>query len=90
MKQGRIWEFETPTSPADPKVTKEEAPRLGRQCQAILDRLRIGPASNAELSGLALRYSARIHELNRAGCVIKIKNRDHKTGVVWYLLEGER
>ena len=40
--------------PCDPTVPDEAKPRLGKQCQAILDRLREGPVNNRDL---AVNYS---------------------------------
>lgn len=62
--------------------------RLSRQCVRILERLRRGPATNVELSEIAFRYSARIHELRAAGNDIVILERDHETGAVLYGLRG--
>jgi hypothetical protein len=64
--------------------------RLSRQCVAILERLRRGPATNIELSAIALRFTARIHELRAAGYQISILERDRDSGVVLYGLGGTR
>ena len=74
--------------PQDPRVrgTVEE-PRLSRQSQAILDRLRERPASNADLMLIAQRFGARVHDLRAAGFDIQITDRDRETGLVWYALE---
>lgn len=75
--------------PEDPKVrdTAEE-PRLSRQCRAILDRLKAGPATNADLVTIAQRFGARIHDLRAAGHTIEITHRDHETGITTYSLEA--
>jgi hypothetical protein len=72
--------------PRDPKVTAAEAPRLGRQCRAIVDRLRRGRATNAELAGMALKFTGRISDCRAAGYDIRVVSRDYTTGVVWYAL----
>lgn len=48
-------------------VSDEDAPRLGKQHHAILDRLREGPATNIELSRIGQRFGARLEELKKAG-----------------------
>lgn len=61
--------------------------RLSRQCRLILELLQKGPASNAQLTGIALRYSARIFELREAGYRIRLVSHDCGTGVTVYELE---
>lgn len=63
-----------------------ERRRLSRQCDAILDRLRDGPATNVELAGFALKYTSRISDLRRAGFAIDCERRDAVTGLTWYRL----
>lgn len=75
-----------PIEPRDPHVHPEEAPRLSRQCRAILSRLKEGPATNAELAKIALKYSGRTSDLRAAGCIIDVIERDHKSGYVLYRL----
>ena len=58
--------------------------RLNRQQAAIVDRLRQGPATNAELVQIAIRFTARIHELRKAGHDIQIVRQDRDSGLVWY------
>lgn len=58
--------------------------RLNRQQTAIIDRLRQGPATNAELVQIAIRFTARIHELRKAGHDIRIVRQDRDSGLVWY------
>ena len=65
---------------ADPTVKRVDADRLKGQNSKILLRLRRGPATNAELSMLSLRYSARIHDLREAGIKIKATR---LTGGIW-------
>lgn len=66
---------------------QQESPRLNAQCRAILARLREGPASNVELSGMALNYTARISDLRRTGFTIACVGRDRKAGTSWYELK---
>jgi hypothetical protein len=72
----------------DPHVTPEEMPRLSRQSQLILDRLRCGPARNTELVEIAVRYGARLLDLRRSGFVITTEL-DRASGVAVYRLVGE-
>ena len=77
-------------SPCDWKVPDEAKPRLGRQCQAILDRLREGPVNNRDLAvNYSIKYTARISDLRKAGYVIKCKRHQFATGEAWYQLEEE-
>ena len=61
--------------------------RLNAQCHRILDRLRRGPVTNSELASIAIRYSARIHELRRCGHTIEIVERNEQTWVFVYQLK---
>ena len=72
----------------NPTVPEAAKPRLGRQQQAILDRLRKGPATNNELSQIAQRFSARSGELRAAGYDIRRTHDDHERGVYVYELAG--
>lgn len=72
----------------DSSVSTVEKPRLSAQCQAILDRLRQGPVSNAELSLISLKYTSRISDLRKNGYQVGIASRDHSTGLVVYQLTG--
>lgn len=65
-----------------------EHARLSAQNAAIVQRLLQGPATNHELSQLALNYRARISEIRKAGWVLKIQSRDYDTGRVVYVLEA--
>jgi hypothetical protein len=66
----------------------EQLPRLNRQHARILERLQAGPATNYELAAIALRYSARIHELRKHGHAIATGPVDRDTGVAIYTLEA--
>jgi hypothetical protein len=76
-----------PIKPCDPKVGDVAKPRLSRQCRLILERLRRGPATNSELSGIALKYTNRISELRMAGYVIPCFDHNRKTGLAYYRLD---
>ena len=54
----------------DPNVRDEDRTRLRGQNAAILARLRYGPATNAQLAGLSLKYTARISDLRAAGYTV--------------------
>jgi hypothetical protein len=71
--------------PTDPNVDPQDVERLSRQCAAILERLRRGPATNVELAVLALKYTSRVSDLRRHGHDVRVVCRnDH--GVFWYAL----
>jgi hypothetical protein len=60
--------------------------RLTRQCAAMLDRLRHGRVSNAELAQVALKYTSRISDLRAAGYDVQCVKQDKATGLSWYEL----
>ena len=66
-----------------------ETIRLSRQCQAILDRLRQGPATNRELAGLCLKYTSRVSDLRKAGYDVQVVRHDRATGQTWYAWRRE-
>lgn len=68
-------------------VEDQDKPRLRKQHDAILDRLREGPATNIELGRIAQRFSARLEEMKRAG--YEWGKRKIKPGVNEYFLIGE-
>lgn len=80
-KAGGVVPFDPPVSTLAEKV------RLSKQCQKILDLLRIRDVTNKELSGIALSYTRRISDLREAGYRVKISKRDHETGLTEYHLE---
>lgn len=63
-----------------------ERKRLSRQCEAILERLQRGTASNSELAAMALNYRARVSDLRAAGYTIEVVERNHDTGLNFYEL----
>lgn len=71
----------------DQTVDPVEAPRLSAQCQAILDRLKVGPATNDELSRISRKYTGRISDLRKNGFQVECFVRDHASGLSWYRLE---
>ena len=70
----------------DPRVTPTEQERRMSKRQAVLERLRQGPATNIELTAVGgLRYNARRFELEKAG--YKFRKEDLGGGLVrWTLL----
>ena len=61
-----------------PGPVEDNLPRLG------LERLRLGPATNAELAQLALKYTSRISDIRAAGYVVDKVRREG--GTVTYAL----
>jgi hypothetical protein len=70
----------------DPRVPQASRARLSRQCQAILDRLTQGAATNRELAELALKYTSRLSDIRAAGYDVRVVAHDHVTGLVTYRL----
>lgn len=69
----------------DSGLDPAEKPRLDKQCLKILRLMIEGPATNAQLSQIALRYSARIFDIRtKAGITIKIRERNREIGVNLY------
>lgn len=80
-----------PLADAHNAVHADESERLCRQCYAVLDAFRDASANtitNAALKGIAIRYSARILTLRRAGYRIEIIHRDRKSGVNTYRMSN--
>lgn len=74
--------------PFDPHVPdKDERIRLSKQAKRVLDRLREGPATNSELSKIALSYTRRISDLKEAGHKVEII-RKQKNGLNTYAIVG--
>ena len=74
----------------DPRLADEERPRLTRQCLAVLERLRQGPATTMELIPISTRFSARLHELRKQGWIIETDRIDKASGVSLYTLKGKK
>ena len=62
--------FTATLSPRDPNVDSRDVKRLSGQNAAILERLRQGPATNAELAAMSLKYTSRVSDLRDHGYVI--------------------
>ena len=75
-------------SPSFLKEPDPQAIRLSKQCHAILARLQQGPATNRELSMIALKYTNRISELRQAGYKVPCVSQDHATGLSVYELQS--
>ena len=89
MEQTTLFDESIPALPpirVNASVHAVEAPRLSRQCRLILERLRTGPATNRELSGIALKYTGRLSELRQAGYDVRVIQRDHESGLNTYRL----
>jgi len=44
-----------------------DSPRLDSQCDRMLARLKLGPATNIELAAFSLKYTSRITDLRQLG-----------------------
>ena len=75
MTAPTLWDYRAPVA---------DRPRLSRQCALILERLRQGPATNAELAGTSLKYTSRVSDLRRAGYAIDCERL--KDGLTRYTL----
>lgn len=64
----------------------ESNARVPSQRERILARLRLGDATNAELSELSLKYTGRISDLRALGYDIKVVEHDRENGRVVYRL----
>lgn len=89
MKQDFLFDRQNPEGDPDtPAIVQRPAhQRVNPQCQAILDLLRKGRASNYDLARVALKYSSRITDLRHAGYDVRCVEHDHATGVAWYELK---
>lgn len=87
-RQRNLFErYREPIEPCDPNVVhQQEVRRLTGQNAAILKRLRLGPADNVELAGMALKYTSRISDLRAAGHRVEIIQRNSANGVNVYKL----
>jgi hypothetical protein len=80
-------EYERQPVPLNSSVPEHERARLSPQHDAILARLRQGPATNLELEAIAHRFGARLEEIRKAGYTVL--KRCIKPGVYEYTLTGE-
>ena len=65
--------------PETSKVAERDLNRSGRrptQIDALLGRLRLGPATNRELVGIAINYRARVSDARSLGHVIEVEPAD--------------
>ena len=74
-----------PTVDAGRLVPSIDRTRIRGQCRAILERLEAGPATNAELAAISLKYTGRISDLRALGFDIR-SERVEKTGTFVYEL----
>ena len=74
--------------PADPRVHPDAHARLSRQCGLILAAFQAAPnheLTNVQLSQIALRFGARLHDIRSAGVATFEKvAHDHSSGLVRY------
>lgn len=89
-KQLNLFDAPRRLTPRDTHLVPDERPRLSGQNQAILERLRRGPATNRQLMSIALNYRARISDLRAHGYDVQVAERDHKTGYTLYELKETR
>jgi len=71
--------------PTDRNVIPPDEPRLTGQNAAIFARLKRGPATNAELAAISLKYTSRISDIRAHG--YRIECRRGEGGVNVYVLE---
>lgn len=81
MNQGELF-------PTDPNVEPTDTPRLTGQNLRILNRLRLGPASNTELSGISLKYTSRISDLRKHGFDIECRRQAGGWNLYYLHLHG--
>lgn len=77
------------TDPATSRVGEAQVNRSGRrvsQKERILARLKRGPATNAELAAIALKYTGRLSDLRADGYEIRAA-KQADTGVTVYRLK---
>jgi hypothetical protein len=89
-QQGSLFDDDGPGpafEPCDPSIPEAARPRLSRQCRAIVERLRRGPATNDELSRLSRKYTSRVSDIRKAGYRIKCTALDTAAGLFRYELE---
>ena len=85
MSQPSLFDNPQALHAADPNIDPADEPRLSAQCRTILARLQAGPATNAELAAIALKYTSRISDLRKAG--YSVSNKRQSGGVTVYTLE---
>jgi hypothetical protein len=75
-----------PVVRSSPTLSAPERRRLSSQCERILALLHRGPATNRQLSDLALNYKARVSDLRKAGYRVECVDRNTRTGFSRYRL----
>lgn len=60
--------------------------RLSKQTDAIVERLRRGPATNAELAAIALKYTSRVSDARARGYDIRATQVEGARGTFQYEL----
>lgn len=95
MRQLPLFAQDPPLSPAsrrtDPDTSRaaeasmNKSRRRQTQLDAILARLRRGPATNAQLAALSLKYTGRISDLRALGHDIRCE-RQGDDGTTTYML----
>lgn len=55
------------------QAPREDRKRLAGQNLAIYERLKLGPATNAELAAISLKYTSRVDDVRKAGIAIDAK-----------------
>ena len=78
------WVADAPAPNAT--VPPAAVPRVSAQSVRIIERLRQGRATNAELAGISLKYTARVSDIRAAGYDVRCVEHDRATGVAWYAL----
>ena len=78
-----------PTPPSDPHVQSQDRPRLRGQNATILARLKRGPATNAELAGISLKYTSRISDIRAAGYCVTCERGENGLNVYRLEVRGE-
>lgn len=71
----------------DPNVTPSATKRLSGQNRKILDMLIAGPVRLRDLIQVASKYTSRISDLRKAGCVIEC--REQPDGNSIYMLKNK-
>jgi hypothetical protein len=69
----------------DPNVAESATKRLSGQNRKILDMLNAGPVRLRELIQVASKYTSRISDLRKAGCVIECQEQPDGNSI--YLLK---
>jgi hypothetical protein len=69
----------------DPNVSKSATKRLSGQNRKILDMLNEGPVRLRDLVQVAAKYTSRISDLRKAGCVIECQEQSDGNSI--YLLK---